>query len=364
MKKILLLTWSQNQNYGTALQAYACKSVLEDPFLSGECKNQCDILLHSSTKRFRLITKIFHAFSPHSYVNKIHQYKNKKTSQKFQSMLAVRQKAFDRFNQEFITFVGGDTVRTAESMREVAKDYQLVVAGSDQIWNPVALNRYYLLEWVPATINKISYAASLSVASIPVLDRKLYARALQSFKYISIRDRACCKQLSQLAGKPVQTVVDPVVLLGKEKLQAHMRPISDTPYIFCYFLGGTVEARRQAIEYAQKNHKELKAVIGTAGEYRLDEELIKYAVWDVDPWQFLSLIAGADVIFTDSFHATVLAVMFHKMFYVYEKDCYRREQNRRITEFLSVVGLENRWEAHGDATPFISQEKWENAECT
>lgn len=31
MKKVLLATWYENHNYGTALQAYALKSIIENP---------------------------------------------------------------------------------------------------------------------------------------------------------------------------------------------------------------------------------------------------------------------------------------------------------------------------------------------
>lgn len=52
MKKILLVTWYENNNYGTALQAYALKSIIEKTMLTRlnlnivqqECL--CDILPH------------------------------------------------------------------------------------------------------------------------------------------------------------------------------------------------------------------------------------------------------------------------------------------------------------------------------
>lgn len=41
------------------------------------------------------------------------------------------------------------------------------------------------------------------------------------FKSISIRDSACREQLSAIVGKPVTTVVDPVLLIGQEGFDAN-----------------------------------------------------------------------------------------------------------------------------------------------
>lgn len=34
---------------------------------------------------------------------------------------------------------------------------------------------------------------------------------------------------------------------------------------------------------------------------------------DGGPWEFLSMIDGAEYVMTDSFHATVFALLFHKI---------------------------------------------------
>lgn len=97
------------------------------------------------------------------------------------------------------------------------------MAGSDQIWNPEALDSVYLMEWVPDDKRKISYASSLSTTNIPEQYYPIYKRALSRLKAISIRDTACREQLEKIVGKDIKTVVDPVILLGADELKAHTK---------------------------------------------------------------------------------------------------------------------------------------------
>lgn len=55
--RALLVTWYSNYNYGTVLQAYALKSVIEDPSITGLIEKpyswnyRCDLLPHMPCPR-------------------------------------------------------------------------------------------------------------------------------------------------------------------------------------------------------------------------------------------------------------------------------------------------------------------------
>ena len=88
-----------------------------------------------------------------------------------------------------------------EELESIVEPYDIVMAGSDQIWNPEALDPVYLMEWVPEDTKKISYASSLSTTNIPEQYYPIYKRALSRLKAISIRDTACREQLERIVGK-------------------------------------------------------------------------------------------------------------------------------------------------------------------
>ncbi|WP_162613183.1 polysaccharide pyruvyl transferase family protein [Lachnoclostridium sp. An169] len=365
MKKILLVTWYENNNYGTALQAYALKSIIEKPMITGldlnvamqECI--CDILPHKPEKQ-RKNNRFIKLFFPHSYLLKLQQIQDKKIYKKKKILFNLREKAFDKFLRQNFNFATDHYVQDVIELQQLGENYDLVVSGSDQIWNPEALDSTYLLEWVKAG-KKLSYGSSLSTKSIPAEYEHLFETALKDFKAISIRDRMCRDQLAQIVGKPVSTVVDPVVLLGRDGLLRNAIRLVLPPYMFCYFLGNNRKHRQWAILKSSEMKLPIHAVINAGSDYRADKTLEKYADWDVDPWKFVSYINEASIVVTDSFHATVISVLCHTNFIVLEKDSSRPEQNNRILEFLDVVGLRERWGNVPQKTE-ISEKQWNYAD--
>ena len=365
MKKILLVTWYENNNYGTALQAYALKSVIEKPIITGldlsvtmqECI--CDILPHKPKKQ-RKNNRFSKLFSPHSYLLKLQQIQDKKTYKKKKGLFDLREKAFDKFLRLNFNFATDHYVQDVIELQQLGENYDLVVSGSDQIWNPEALDSTYLLEWVKAG-KKLSYGSSLSTKSISTEYEHLFGTALRDFKTISIRDRRCRDQLARIVGKPVSTVVDPVVLLGRDGLLSNVTKLALPPYMFCYFLGNNRKHRQMAVLKSNEMKLPIHAVINAGSDYRADKTLEKYADWDVDPWKFVSYINEASIVVTDSFHATVISVLCHTNFIVLEKDSSRPEQNNRILEFLDAVGLRERWGNVPQKTK-ISEKQWNYAD--
>ena len=76
MKKVLLVTWYANYNYGTALQAYALKTVVENPSITGliqapkSWEYTCYFLPHTPERRKRK-NRLIRLFMPRSYMIKI-----------------------------------------------------------------------------------------------------------------------------------------------------------------------------------------------------------------------------------------------------------------------------------------------------
>lgn len=365
VKKVLLATWYENHNYGTALQAYSLKSIIQNPSIAnlgttGGMMRVCDLLPHRPIRRKMAGRKFSKVLSPHAYLEKMQQWNDKRILRREKECFARREDAFASFVENNFTFASDSYVQEEPDLSALASRYDLVVAGSDQIWNPEALDPTYLLEWAEGG-KKCSYGSSLSVKSISAADEGIYRKALADFRAISIRDSACRSQLQRIVGKPVKTVVDPVILLGRDGLIKNAPRLGLRPFEFCYFLGNNRNHRKAALEVAGKMKLPIHAVINAGSDFAADRVLEQYADWDVDPWKFVSYINEADFVMTDSFHATVISVLCHTDFVVLEKDSGRPEQNNRILEFLDAVGLTERWETEGHDRA-ISAGQWEYAD--
>lgn len=271
---------------------------------------------------------------------------------------------FKNFTKNNFKFASNKNIQTEEQLNRIQKKYDIFISGSDQIWNPEALDPTYLLEWVENGKKKFSYGSSLSVKTIPREYFNIYKNALVSFENISIRDSACREQLSKIVGKKVTTVVDPVILIGADALRKNIKTIENENYEFCYFLGNNENHRKCAINFAKEKDLPIKAVIHTGSDFFADKLLEPYAEWEVGPWEFVAYIDSSQIVFTDSFHATVISVLLHKNFIVFEKNSQRPEQNNRIKEFLKLVNLESQWKSSSQEIKDvkISKEQWNMAD--
>lgn len=371
MKKVLLLTWYDNNNYGTSLQASSLRSIICDPQITGLVSKttenfECDILRHQPERQDQKskLGKIVKVFQPKNYLMKYSQIKDFCIKSAKQKSFEVRSLAFEEFTNQNFTFSSSVNAQTEVELRNASEKYDIIMSGSDQVWNPEALDPTYLLQWAPAGKKKVSYGSSLSVTKIPEKYYGIYRKSLSSFDAISIRDVQCREQLSQIVNRNVYTVVDPVVLLGGSALSQRQKNIElgNDPYIFCYFLGNKAIHRKKAIEYAEQHGLAIKAIVNCGFDFKADKDLQKYAIWDVDPNQFIFCIQNAKFVFTDSFHATVISTLLHKDFVVFEKDNNRPAQNTRIKEFLTLAGLENRWEMSMNQLTSVDIDEWKMAD--
>ena len=60
---------------------------------------------------------------------------------------------------------------------------------------------------------------------------------------------------------------------------------------------------------------------------------------DIGPLEFVNLILNAEAVVSNSFHATVFAIIFHKEFFVIER---KERINTRVNDLLKVFGVEDR----------------------
>lgn len=215
----------------------------------------------------------------------------------------------------------------------------IYICGSDQIWSPFIypLVKENFLATVPKR-NKIAYAPSFGVNRLPVSFKQSIEKYIRAFDYIAMREENAAKIVSEICGRQVQTVVDPVFLIPEkhwDEMAAQATDSVDVPYVFCYFLD---EPDKKTKESIRKTAGGKKLVYICYKEYFADFENALFL--DVDPCAFLSLLKNADIVITDSFHATAFSVIFEKNIKIFSRNQPKElHQDGRIRNLISRLGI-------------------------
>ncbi len=311
MKKIMIATWCNNNgktNYGQVLQAYALQKYLINKGHKVEIVN---------------------------YINNI-QYEKK----------SLRVRRFNRFVKKNINF--SKLYRNIDELRKENLDYDVMIAGSDQIWNPANLNEIYLLKFGNENIKRISFASSgiFTETKENSLVIQKTAKELDGFDFVTVREKVSVEILEKYLKKRPELVCDPVFLLSDSEWSrvANVVEVKEK-YIICYILGG-VRNKQALLDNYRKNFGAEKVFVITSNLYeeKILWEKVKY-IDDAGVGEFIYLIKNAEAVVTDSFHGTALSVIFKKQFintkrYNEKENPYATED--RINSLYESLGIKTR----------------------
>ena len=234
------------------------------------------------------------------------------------------------------TFPHSQEVYTPKTIRKALTQYDAFITGSDQVWNPIWYFPPFFLDFVPANMPKLSYAASIGQSQLPAAIRQRYQAHLKDFIGVSVRE----EDAVTLLGGKAQWVLDPTMLLTKEQWLEVTEPSPiEAPYAFCYFLGNDLEMRNAAAAYAKAKGLTLVTIPNATGlRHSNDENFGQIRLPDPSPEAFLGLIQKADMIFTDSFHATVFSLIFGRQFATFPRVGHG---SSRITTLLQLFDAQS-----------------------
>lgn len=301
--KIAILT-IQSDNYGNRLQNYALQTVLE--------RQGHDV---ASLQRYE---------GAKGFVR--HKARSSKLVCRLMAGKHGKKVAFCGFDRDFIVF-SSKVVSANHVSHGLDSAYDCFVIGSDQVWNP-AFSFNSEVEYLPmvAAGKKISYAASFGVSKI---DGGRTAELLDGIGSISVREAAGADIVRGLTGRDAAVVLDPALLLGPEDWVAiAKKPTTvecNRPFVFKYVLGDDVNAKR--IE--QVAHDRDLQVIDA-----MDSSLA------IGPSEFVWLIAHSELVCTDSFHASVFALLHHKPLAIFERVSGDVDMSSRFDTLCEAFSLE------------------------
>lgn len=226
-----------------------------------------------------------------------------------------------------------------------SKNYKAVVVGSDQVWTPMGLTtKFYNLLFVDDNIRKVAYASSFGVSEIPSFQHKATGAYLDRFYKIGVREQKGKDIVDSLSHKGAQVVVDPTMLLDSKEWSEEIKDSKikmNVPYIFCYFLGTNMEARKAANELKAKTGYKIVTLRHMDEYIPEDERFGDYVPYDVDPNDFLAYIKNAAYVCTDSFHCSAFSIQFHKPFMTFYRFAVgsKTGRNSRIDSLFNMMGI-------------------------
>lgn len=341
-KKVGIVSCYFKNNYGSMLQAYATKKILDNNNIPNETINIDNNIDFKNGKKKYYLSQITNFNFIKSKFGMIKLKLDKKIVKNLGKNIKLRNDKYKEFRREFNL---SKSVSTYEELGKIAEEkYTDVLVGSDQLWLPVnVVADYYTLNWVPDNINKISYATSFGVSSIPGKYNEKYKKFLNRINHLSIREDSGITLAKEIAGVNGKLVCDPTLLLTKEEWEkeASKEKIYNEKYILCYFLGSNIEHRKFAERLKEKTGLKIVS-LNHADEYvKYSDNFCDYAPFDIGPREWIKLVENAEYILTDSFHGTVFSLLFNKKFF-----CFRRynakakaSTNSRLDSILKIAGV-------------------------
>ena len=240
---------------------------------------------------------------------------------------------FEEFRRKRLVHAGPIPWREAARLDGM---YDRFVAGSDQVWNlriPEVGEGHFLTFTPPE--KRFSYAASFGGEAVPERAKDWCAKALGSFRGLSVREESGRAEIAALTSRDAAVCVDPV-LLPDRSFWEELAVVPDSgPYVFLFLMQYNAELAGMASDYAREHDLALRTV--TAAFI----PRFGFSAWtDAGPEDWLSLIRHAECVFTNSFHGTAFALLFGRRLRTAGLTGDLAGRSGRITELLRTAGLE------------------------
>ena len=240
------------------------------------------------------------------------------------------------------------TFKTIVMNEKSLKDIDLIVFGSDELWNIEKKLCKFPLLWGKGfeKNEKISYAVSMNNST----EKSLYENFsphnyLKTFKKLSVRDKHSQEIIQKVTGREVSLVLDPTFLLEPRAYMSMIPKINLSDYIAVYSFG--------------INDKVAGMLRGIAKEQ--GKELVSFAKWfnwcdrNIAVQNPFAYYMNADFVVTSTFHGVALAIHMKKQFAVFTNGRIKvlnllQEFNLtdRIADGLSVSALQNLFQSKID----------------
>ena len=296
MKKVGILSMQRIKNYGSFLQAYALKKILEDlgdevEFVDYHIEEP--IIADGIKDKGKLKKGLIALSGKARLTHKINYIKHKKNFKNYFELLNITE--IPNYNPKLDT----------------------LVIGSDEVFNVIQSNKNvgYSLELFGKNNNAkkvVTYAASFGNTTLDKINkynkRNEIAELLKNINQISVRDQNSFNIVKKLISKAPCINLDPVLIYDYMKSNLIPKINTTEKYMILYAYNGriTLEEAKYIKSLAKKKNIKVYS-IGGAQPYA--DKFI-----DCTPFEVLAYFKNTEYIVTDTFHGSIFSIINNKPF--------------------------------------------------
>lgn len=300
--KVGLITIHNTVSYGASLQTYATCRVLTDmghqvSIIDYSLQAQNIDMLHKAADKFRKTVYDF-----------LTGFKRIK-----------KERRFGKFRAAYFP----PMTRRYDSKAELdadAPDFDVYICGSDQIWNPnhTMYDSAYFLSFAEKKGKTImSYASSIGEDSLGQKGKAFLVDNLNRFDYISVREDSAKRLLEEELGcHSIEQNADPTLLLTRDEWLSVAEQNYKLPQKYILFFPMAVNPVGEKIATELKHKIGLPVVALSGASKKIP--FVDIQIADAGQADFISLIANADTVVTNSFHGAAFSLNFKKQLIMYK----------------------------------------------
>lgn len=329
--KICILSMQRVPNFGSLLQGYSLKKMLETlghdvRFIDIEARKEDDSLMQEGRMKFLDEREGGTTFL--AKLKKIDCYALNRIY--IRKKADIQERKFEEFRKEFLKLDEKDN----ESY------YDICVIGSDEVFNCLSDSPWGFTSQLFGNVRQaniiVTYAASCGATTYGKISEAVKKRIRDSFQNMnafSVRDSNTKSFVEMLCGKEISEHLDPVMVNDFET-EMTKNPISvKLPEHYCvvysYYNRIHEKSEIEAIKGFCES-KGWKIISVGAPQMWIHNHIV------LNPFEMLNVFRQAEFIITDTFHGTIFAAKYAKQF----ATLTRKSNENKLDDLLRRLKIE------------------------
>ena len=328
MLRIGILTFHWAANHGAILQTYASYSYLKNELGVSDVK-VIDYLPASREINFKNAIRPNY---PRVIIGRLKALRKEKNLREFRSFLPL-----------------SDRYYTNKELIDSPPDVDLLITGSDQVWNPSYAmygeggpTPVYFLNFGTSNCKKVAMSVSFGCSEYPQNAYEIVKPYVSKFDKISVRENTGINILEKFGYEGAVVTADPTALIAREQ---YISLCGDSKSPSKYTATCFLRKKRRPIA------KDIKRLLNRIGDPILNIEKKSMRDW-------LSGIRDAGMVVTDSFHCVMMCLKLHTPFVVVGVDGAMIGMNDRFYTLLDRFGLTHRIATSYDSIDLNEEFDW------
>lgn len=310
--KIGIMSMQRIRNYGSFMQAYCLKIILEQ-----------------TNNQVRFVD--FHAGEPVS--NEI----NVDDISKLPIIKQIRKKINGAKFAVLYNYIWLPKYLNVKKKKCFNPEIDKLIIGSDEVLNCTQSSKtvgYSKDLFGYGRKNVLTYAASFGYTTKERLKKyqidNEVSKMLKTISSISVRDRNSYNIVNELTGIKPEINLDPVLVSDLSKMNLPQIKINNYIIVYSYCGRITEKESKYIRAFADKHHKKIIS-LGYYNSYA-DKNIV------VNPFKMLAYFKNADYVITDTFHGSIFSIIYEKKFVT----LIRKTNKEKLGDLLERLNLSDR----------------------